>query len=245
MTGHPELAEGHPTGPQLYKLLVILLSLLCLPDQSLAKEPISRSFGKLSLGMTLKDLEGVIEFHEIKEGLPHGFLNKGERLFQIPALSGRRGIEGVYCFVYGGLLYQIVIQYNETYSSEIPWGRFVAGILQKFGKPTREMEKDVENEEELEKAASFAVKGIELTSLLELNHVIVWDDHQTSLGLFKGKGAGANGREHHRPSDPGQDEAQQIYSNYIVIYSDNAISNKVHEERHHSPGEKEETPQRL
>jgi hypothetical protein len=225
--------EGHvvksKTGTPLYQFLVILIFVLCLPDQSLATGPISRSFGKLSLGMTLKDLEGVVEIHEIKEGLPHGFLNKGERLFQAPAVSGRRGIEGLYCLVYGDILYQIVIQYNRDYSSEITWEGFVAGILQRFGKPTRERGHGVENEEELEKLAPFALKGIGLTGLLQLDHVIVWDDHRTSLGLFKGKGT----------------DLQEIDTNYIAIYSDNAISDKVHEKRNHSPGDKEESPERL
>jgi hypothetical protein len=205
-------------------LLVILTLPLGVPQGSLSDEPISRSFGKLSLGMTLSDLTAKVRIQMIEDTVE---LLEEEKFYYVPSVSARPGIEGVYCLFYRDRLYQIVIQYNASYTDKIRWKDFVSDHLQRYGKASKEKEGEIPIGSVLEKMAPFAVKAIKLNGFLKLNRAMVWNDSSTSLGAFEGKVSFVGKKFFHGPPPVHPNNEQKVETHYNVIFSDNAAFMKV------------------
>jgi len=204
--------------------LVSLVTTLWLPQIPFSSEPISRSFGRLSLGMTLSEVKTQIRTQEIEDTVK---LLEEERFFYLPSVSARPGIEGVYCLFYRDRLYQIVKQYNANYTEKIRWKDFVSGHLKQYGKASKEREANIPIGEELQRMAPFAFKTVKLNGFLKLNRGKVWKDSATSLGIFEGKVSFMGERRYHGPPPVHPDKRQKVETHYIVIFSDNKTFRKV------------------
>lgn len=209
--------------PWLGRFLAVLIVGFLSPNASFSQGPISRSFGKIELGSHIKQMEERVEFEALEEKDVRGVLGKGERFYYIPTVSARPGIEGVYGLFFEDTLYQIVIQYNARYSDDVSWGKFTEGMVQRYGKPDRKGENHQPKSKEFFVMAGFASKVIQVQGFQKIMDAQIWEDSETSLGVFQGRVTHREERRFHGPSPEDPKESPEIETNYIVIYSDRKL----------------------
>lgn len=108
-------------------LLLITLVLLVIAQWAWAQAVITRSFAKITLGMSVQELQS---FYETKE-IASSSLLPGERLFGIDGQFP--GVNRIWCTFYRGKLFRIEVSYTPQFSKRVPWEIFVEPVKKKYG----------------------------------------------------------------------------------------------------------------
>lgn len=108
-------------------LILIPLAILVTAQWAWAQIPINRSFAKITLGISIQELQSLYGTKEIASST----LLPGERLL---AIDGQfPGVNRVWCTFYLGKLFRIEVSYTPQFSNRIPWKNFVEPMRKKYG----------------------------------------------------------------------------------------------------------------
>ncbi len=108
-------------------LILITLAILVTAQWVWAQIAINRSFAKITLGISIKELQS---FYETKE-IAGSTLLPGERLLGIDGQFP--GVNRVWCTFYLGKLFRIEVSYTPQFSKRISWKSFVEPMRKKYG----------------------------------------------------------------------------------------------------------------
>jgi len=108
-------------------LTLVALLVLVTAQWAFAQITITRSFSKITLGMSIQELQAVYETKEIASSsvLP------GERLLGIDGQFP--GVTRVLCTFYLGKLFHIEVSYTPQFTRRVPWKTFVDPVKKKYG----------------------------------------------------------------------------------------------------------------
>lgn len=107
--------------------IILLMAFLAIPQWVSAEITITRSFSKITLGMSIEALQATYEIKEIASSS----LLPGERFFGVDRQFPR--IDRVWCTFYLGKLFRIEFSYFPQYSQEVPWEEFVEFVKKGYG----------------------------------------------------------------------------------------------------------------
>ena len=111
-------------------LVLIPLALLWTAQWGWAEIAINRSFAKITLGISIQELQASYKTQEIASSI----LRPGERLFGID--NQFPGVERVWCTFYRGQLFRIEVSYTPEFAKRVPWKNFVDPVRKKYGEGT-------------------------------------------------------------------------------------------------------------
>jgi hypothetical protein len=108
-------------------LVLIPLAMLLTAQWVRAEIDINRSFAKITLGISIRELQSSYETKEIASST----LLPGERLFGIDGQFP--GVHRVWCTFYRGKLFRVEVSYTPEFAKRVPWKNFVDPVRKKYG----------------------------------------------------------------------------------------------------------------
>ncbi len=111
-------------------LILIPLAILVTAQWVWAEITLNRSFAKITLGVSIQELQSSYETKEIASST----LLPGERLFGIDGQFP--GVNRVWCTFYRGKLFRVEVSYTPEFAKRVPWKNFVEPVRKKYGEGT-------------------------------------------------------------------------------------------------------------
>jgi hypothetical protein len=108
-------------------LILVIFLVLTTAQWTSAQITVTRSFSRITLGMSIQELQTLYETKEIASSS----LLTGERLFGIDGQFP--GVARVLCTFYLGKLFQIEVSYTPQFTRRVPWESFVEPVKKKYG----------------------------------------------------------------------------------------------------------------
>ena len=97
-----------------------------------AAEPLDRSSGRLSLGMSVDALQKAVQVDEKKE--TYLSLAEGERFFVVRPVSLPPDVQNMDCKTFHGKLYKITVLYTPDFIAKTPWDILFSRYSDRYGK---------------------------------------------------------------------------------------------------------------